>query len=140
MRGLAAPGRRLTSDGATSLRAQPLCARLSRHTQSGFSLNGTGSSLRQLLSSQPLLVQWLSGPPHRVLRGPQPPRRFCWTLPKPRPPQGWERASGQHRGRRQRNCSMGEAGLFVPLERGSGEMVEPEAPVSKPAAWLLLPR
>lgn len=33
---------------------------------------------------------------------------------------------------------MGEAGLFVPSERGSGEMVEPEAPVSKPAAQLLL--
>lgn len=73
MRGLTAPGRRLTSDGATSPRAQPLCARLSQHTQIGFSLNGTGSSLRQLLSSQASLVQRLSQPPYWVLWGPPPP-------------------------------------------------------------------
>ena len=35
---------------------------------------------------------------------------------------------------------MAEAGLFRLWERGSGEKVEPEAPVSKPAARLLLPR
>lgn len=35
---------------------------------------------------------------------------------------------------------MGKAGLFVSSERGSGEMVEPEAPASSPAARLLLPR
>lgn len=96
--GPAAPGRRLTSDGATSLRAQPLSARLSRCTQSGFSPNGTGNCLRQSLSSWPSPVLQLSGPLRRVVWGVRPPNGGCWTLLEPRPLRGLERAAGPCQG------------------------------------------
>lgn len=108
-----------------------------QRTPGGFSLNGTGSSLWQFLSSQPSLVRWLPAPPQQELWAPRPPGRFS---PSPRSLQGRERASGQQRRCRRRSCSMAEVGLFVPSERGSGEMVEPEAPASEPATRLQLPR
>lgn len=116
--GPAAPGRRLTSDGATSPWAQPLSARLSRCTQSGFSPNGTGSCLRQSLSSWPSPVLQLSGPLRREVWGVRPPQRgLLDSAGAPTPARAGE-SSGAVPGLTSEELQHGQGGLVRVFGKG----------------------
>lgn len=118
VRGLAAPDRRLMSDGATSPWAQPMCAGLSRHTPSGFSLNGTGNSLRQLLSSQPSLLQRLSRPLHRALWGARPPRLILLDPSRPPTPVRVGVSIGAALGQPSKELQHGRGGFVCAIRKG----------------------
>lgn len=66
-------------------------------------------------------------------------RALLVAWPDPCRAQSPVRVGGSGAGHGGGKRSMGEVGLFVLSERGSGERAEPAAPVSKPPSWPLLP-